>query len=339
MAQAILATETGVDATALAQAVGAELVHPQEVAARLSQNSETRAVILVPSLASDLETSRSTQAALAIWSERIASVLELLRHNRRSVLLLDERDALAELKQSIVQIQAWIGGQADPEPLKPSSRAMPTPRVVLELSALALASSTSKTRRLADELEAALAPIYDLPDDPVALFQARIQDTLKEAEDSQAVAATQIESLRVALSFASENYAAAALDARDAAASIGDLRTAVELSAKNYSEAVESAQSLEEQAKKADAERNILLAEIKEHKARASAMTQDVADYKATLEEQAAQIKDLHDTQEELERALDATRTSTSWKVTAPIRAVKSALGSAEAGPDAERKE
>ena len=68
-------------------------------------------------------------------------------------------------------------------------------------------------------------------------------------------------------------------------------------------------------------------------------MTQDVADYKATLEEQAAQIKDLHDTQEELERALDATRTSTSWKVTAPIRAVKSALGSAEAGPDAERKE
>jgi hypothetical protein len=305
--QLVLVAKRSHELESLASALGAKLIDIQQARAALNGAAPTRCVVLgVPfevALWADRQSGQGAAAALNAWLIETREILELSRLHRRQVLVLPQDQVLEAQPAALALIQAWQAGKPLPEPVSVQPEAPDFEQLAHKLAAQALAFADAEARHALAELEAVSAPVIDRSVASAAALCDALSASNSGASRSELAALSQtVERSRVALEYASEDLASALAEA-------DELRSELQATRKTVAETKAEL----EQARK-DAESN----------AGKLALAEDA------LRAKQGEARDLQAQCEHLQSAIEATRSSTSWKVTAPIRAVKSALSRPE---------
>ena len=267
------------------------LDRPQEVAEFLEWNSTGLVVLLlaqpVYGLAAALQTGRAQPECIETCLTEMRAIVELLRTDRRRILLVDQTEALRRpfaLAQALLDHRALdFPGLADLPPASPE-----TVSEAYHAFALLSLNERPEARRLNSEIAASLLPLGPSGQNRLAWEEAiedliRLEAMAKQAQE-QAVLVAELDRLR-----------------SQCATLEGELATVARLEA-------------------TFARRNLgLMKEIATLETRRDRLTVELeqAHQKSTAVEARAQ---------KLEQEVAAVYASTSWRITAPVRAVKLAL-------------
>lgn len=331
MTKLILAAEQGLDVTALVQALGAERVEREALGSVLANQPEREAVLLLPSLRHDLVGSAAPDTALTRWIDRAEASLALAKTHRRSVLGLDAYDAVSAPDHVRALVSAWRTGAADPDPIAPPEAAASVDAAARDLLMIALVQGNAKARRLTVELAAIAAVIVerDIPSAPLAYEQVL---TAAHGFEADTVALRgECERLKAALSCAAQNYAEAVEEADAAELRVSELTQATQMARSNYVEVLEEAEAGQTRYRATRKERNALRDQLGDQKRELSALEREIVKLKTKQKRSAEEIRLLKEMNEHLEGALEEMHASTSWRLTAPMRALKTALARQDA--------
>ena len=315
--QLVLAAEHGADPSPLAEALGAETIACARLPEALASDPSLRAVILAPRFSVPGLQSGDPGAALSSWVDAAETVLAIQKQHRRACVVLLADEAAAAPQAAANWIRAWIGDKPGPAPAPAPQRDSGALEVIDALAAQALTAADPRARRTAAELRAAAAPVLE----PA--------DLSASAAHSRAVAS--VRQLKAGLDNAAQNFAELAREAQQAEARQAELESALAAAAQNYADAqseIESlSQALEAARTAADETRDERDKALEDRK-RAS---RDCRSLQGQVDRQSQEIALLQEMTRHLEAALEETHASTSWRLTAPIRAVKTALARNEA--------
>lgn len=294
MEQLFIAVDPGVDAAPIADALQGRLVLLVELAQCLERQPAAKAVLLNQSPGCMLERFDDPEAALAAWSKQARVALAILQRNRRRVLGLDARDVISVPGRAAEIARSWLAGQPLPAPVEVNDDEGDPQAALIELVAESVVNGNAPARRLAAELEASLAPVILRPAPQVATYYAQ----LKGALSALAAASARAEELQAAIGFANDNYA----------------------------ELAEEIDAMHRRSRVAKRDRDALLRSLEQQKIRAKSMALNLSAAQAELERKSQEIQLLGQMKYHFEVALEETHQSTSWRLTAPIRALKAAL-------------
>lgn len=321
-----IVSDTGADIEAVVKLLDAQPIGLMDLGQRISANSDSHGVVFVPNLAHYLLDGADAHQALEAWMEQAHAILSVLHRNRRSVLLLDALDALEAPDHASAIIKAWMSGTPEPAPLPRHGVSTPFINELAHLAGLAVIAERSEAAILHEELRAAIAPIFELDARSVDGHYARVRERMQQLQADEAVSVEEAARLRELLIFASENYMVAARDAEATEVKVEQLREALGLAVENYAAASADADQRRSSAERAEHARLTAQAELNEHRAHEKKMKTEIERLKSKITTLRKELDAVKDHEGRILEALEATRSSTSWKVTAPIRAVRSAL-------------
>jgi hypothetical protein len=316
--QLVLAAGKSPDWAALAEALSTPPLAIEGVRERLMAQKDAKAVLPTRSLAFyiNLHEQNSRQALLS-WLEDAQAVVDLSREFRGRTLVISEDDVALALVNARASVTAWAAQQPLPE-LSGSAPALPSYEALAEQLAInAVVASDAAARQTQEELSALTLPLVQHPSvstytlaDALFVLQTAVDTTSLQSARARSDALEQeLAEVRLALSVAASDYA--------------DALEALKREEAGREEAAQHRAALEARLHRAEA--NAAAADQKQVEME-SAHAAALSDKDNRIRDLEAQCRDLEAQCRFLESAVDETRSSTSWRVTAPLRAVKSVL-------------
>lgn len=319
----------------LAEALPAIMGELDLLPANLARDADARAVVFIRSLASFVADQAADgtlmQASIQDWTDHARGVLDVFKVNRRKMLLIDLDEAIGKPELALATARAW---QHDDDLPEPDTSDRPDPdfnTIVLQLAAFSASQSHGEAVHLQAELDAASAPLGFRPLHPgQALAESVAAAVIAAPADTASDSAAE---LKDTLRLASLNYAEVLGEAESLGHALGAICQALELPDAGPEDAVEAVIQCRETLAISEAERERLTQDRTALQEQLGAARREISDIgrakrrmQAMLDANAVEINDLHTTQADLRRVLDAVRGSTSWRVTAPIRALRDGL-------------